>query len=466
MSLTTIIDEQRGGRADPRATMPHDPFAFWPGLRSRVAGLGGTGEAVDPDNVFHTAYREHQAGPTRFVARFAGLEGTGELVLRVNALPARAGAQAVTVATRVHPLSGDHDLALSIDVDCEPGHSYALLASLRGGEARADGVTVASTTPEGDGASGDGASGDDAGTDATDLLAHARATFLATPPPAALAAHVVAGPATLAAPVSQMCTAAQFAEPVYREWADALRTVPRLHRKQWEFIYIAQALRCAGALTAGKRGVGFGVGREPLPAMFAAMGCSVVATDLAAEDSRARDWRETQQHVDSIEALRRPDLCPDDVFERAVSFQPADMTRIPSDLRGFDFTWSSCAFEHLGSIAAGLAFVEASLDCLAPGGIAVHTSEFNLSSNDHTIDDAGTVLFRRRDIEVLATRLIRAGHEVAPLCYDIGETAVDAHIDVAPYAEAPHLKLALAGYVTTSFGLIVRKRTKRRWFGR
>ncbi|WP_375394321.1 hypothetical protein [uncultured Sphingomonas sp.] len=386
----------------------------------------------------------------RFNVRFSELKGQGQLVLRVNALRSLPNATATTIATRAHMLADEQDLTLSLDVECETGLTYAILANLMDGEGTAAGLDVtveAVDTPR-------------------DVTGYARATFLAEAAPAALANHVTWGPATLETPVSQMCTARQFREPVYREWTHALNTEPTLHRKQWEFIYILQALRQAGALIPGARGIGFGVGREPLPALFASMGCSVVATDLAADDDRAHDWRETQQHIDSIEALRRPDLCPDLLFDRTVSFHAADMTRIPANLRDFDFTWSSCAFEHLGSIAAGLAFVEASLDCLKPGGVAVHTSEFNLSSNDDTIDDAGTVLFRRRDIETLAIRLLRAGHDVAPLCYDIGTEPIDAHIDVAPYADVPHLKLALAGYVTTSFGLIVRKRTKRRWFGR
>ena len=37
-----------------------------------------------------------------------------------------------------------------------------------------------------------------------------------------------------------------------------------LHRKMWEWLFIAEALRERGMLAAGRRGVGFGVGQEPL----------------------------------------------------------------------------------------------------------------------------------------------------------------------------------------------------------
>lgn len=450
---------------DPPATasaLALDPFAFWPGAASRVDGLGGDGPSPNADVVFHTAYTALPVGKTRFEVGFEGLVADGAtLTLHVNALPT-AGGDAVTVGAQTFVLSGT-DAALSIEVDIANNFTHALLATItQAHPASARAVTIVAHYTHGDRVLDDAA----LAAAETDILADARQRLLAAPPPPALARFVLPGPPTLARPVSQMCTAAQFDEPAYREWTDALRTTPVYHRKQWEFIYVLQALKHYGVLVPGSRGLGFGVGREPLPALFASIGCQVVATDLAAEDDRARDWRDTQQHIDSIEMLRRPDICDDARFEAAVSFRAADMTEIPADLRGFDFTWSSCAYEHLGSIDAGLTFVEASLDCLREGGVAVHTTEFNLSSNDETIDNEGTVLFRRRDFEALAMRLIAAGHEVMPLCYDIGAGAVDDYIDVAPYSSDTHLKLALGGYVTTSFGIIVRKGRRRNWVER
>jgi hypothetical protein len=140
-----------------------------------------------------------------------------------------------------------------------------------------------------------------------------------------------------------------------------------------------------------------------------------------------------------------------------VAFRAVDMNRIPEDLGGFDFCWSACAFEHLGSIARGLAFVERSLGTLRPGGIAVHATELNLSSNRRTIDHQPTVLFRRRDFEALAVRFHAQGYHVMPLCFDLGDAPDDAHVDVPPYRNDVHLRLALAEHVTTSFGFAVRR---------
>ncbi len=133
------------------------------------------------------------------------------------------------------------------------------------------------------------------------------------------------------------------------------------------------------------------------------------------------------------------------------------MNNIPQDLRGFDFTWSSCALEHLESIEKGLQFIINSLDTLKPGGIAVHTTEYNLSSNEDTLDNMGTVLFRKKDIQELVRRLTLAGHEIY-INYNPGSGKLDKYIDIAPYSQDKHLKLRLANYVTTSIGFIIRKK--------
>ena len=84
-----------------------------------------------------------------------------------------------------------------------------------------------------------------------------------------------------------------------------------------------------------------------------------------------------------------------------VKLRSVDMNSIPDDIEGYDFTWSACAFEHLGSIDKGLEFVKNSLKCLKPGGIAVHTTEFNASSDQNTLTSGPTVLFRKKDLELL-----------------------------------------------------------------
>lgn len=253
------------------------------------------------------------------------------------------------------------------------------------------------------------------------------------------------------------CRSDNFSQPWFSYWTRRFHVQLRQHRKLWEYVFIAQALWERGALRPGSRGLGFGVGTEPMAALFASEGCEIVGTDMAPDTAEAVGWIEGQQHALGKEALRNPVLCPDAIFDRNVSFRTCDMNNVPSDLTDFDFCWSSCALEHLGSIERALLFIERSMDCLKPGGWAVHTTELNLSSNDETVDHMGTVLLRRRDFEALAERLGANGHYLAPLDFDPGAGPADLYVDVAPFLQDPCLKIALMGFVTTSFGVIVRK---------
>ena len=264
---------------------------------------------------------------------------------------------------------------------------------------------------------------------------------------------------------SQLCSAESLRSPALRAWAERLRPMwaagddareVMLHRKMWEWLFIAEALRERGMLAAGRTGLGFGVGQEPLVALFADAGCEVVATDQPHESAVATGWTDSAvEWAGGLGDLNGFGLCDVAEFERRVSYRPVDMTAIPADLRGFDFAWSSCALEHLGTLGAGTDFVVAQMDCLGPGGVAVHTTEYLVSSNSATVEAGGTVFYRKRDIEALVQRLRKAGHDI-DMDYTLGATPEDLHIDVPPYSDV-HLRTELAGYVTTSLALIVTK---------
>jgi hypothetical protein len=259
---------------------------------------------------------------------------------------------------------------------------------------------------------------------------------------------------------SSLCTFDQLDSPRFRHWAATLQEPWRAHRKLWELAYICETLEERGLLQPGRRGLGFAVGAEKLPALFAARGCTITATDLPAEDERNQAWAQTGQWVGNLTSLSHPDICPEQAFRDNVSYRPVDMNAIPGDLTGFDFTWSTCSFEHCGSIELGLRFLEEQMRCLAPGGIAVHTTEFNLSSNDTTVMDGGCVIFRLRDIEGIISALRDAGHDVEPLDLSTGKRDLDRYVDAAPYSQDRHLRLDLWGYASTSIGLIIRKSTQ------
>jgi 2-polyprenyl-3-methyl-5-hydroxy-6-metoxy-1,4-benzoquinol methylase len=265
---------------------------------------------------------------------------------------------------------------------------------------------------------------------------------------------------------SKICTQADMESDWMAFWCAQMGMPLHYHRKLWEFSYIAQALWAEGKLGAGMTGLGFGCGDEPLPSLFAKYGVDVTATDMEPERMMSAGWVAPDSGAGSLANIRHPHICPDPERLASIQVRHADMNAISEDLSWrFDFCWSACAFEHLGSLAKGVAFVENSLKVLKPGGVAVHTTELNLSDGPETIDNWPTVLFQKKHFEQLAETLRASGHHVAELDFDIGDGLLDGLIDVPPFksdilpivSQAPHLRVSVDGFPCTSVGIIVRK---------
>jgi len=252
------------------------------------------------------------------------------------------------------------------------------------------------------------------------------------------------------------CTFRSYSSPEIFRWIEPLKQRQIPHRKFWEWAYICEVLHERGMLAEGKRGLGFAVGQEPLTAFFAKHGCRIVATDLAPDRLEAR-WDADGQHAKELSNLNNFGICDPATLEKNVVLRHVNMNDIPADLRGFDFVWSSCSFEHLGSIDLGEKFLANMCDCLKPGGVAVHTTEFNVHSDSETIEVGYDVIFRRRDIERMAKTVEMRGCTMVERDYFFGDAPEDLHVDAPPYQHNPHLKLALHGFVATSFGVIVVK---------
>jgi hypothetical protein len=140
-------------------------------------------------------------------------------------------------------------------------------------------------------------------------------------------------------------------------------------------------------------------------------------------------------------------------------FEFVDMRKIPGKYsQKFDFTWSACALEHLGSLDAGMDFILESMKTIKPGGVAIHTTEFNVSSEDSTIEIGDTVLYRKKDLEKLIQKARMEGFEI-DMDWNYGGQPLDYYVDIPPYQHNPHLKLLLSGYTATSVGLIISKPT-------
>lgn len=258
---------------------------------------------------------------------------------------------------------------------------------------------------------------------------------------------------------SELCKAKDFQTDWYKRWCREIDEPPRFHRKQWEFAYVMQSLWERDCIQAGKQGLVFAVGSEPLPSVFAKYGCTITATDIHPEQGKLLGWDNGNQLCFGVESLNQRGLCDEATFRKLVSYRAVDMNDIPDDLVNFDFNWSSCSFEHLGSIDKGIKFLNNQLKTLKPGGWAVHTTEFNISSDDQTLDnDPSTVIFRKKDIEEVARQLRQDGHIVEELDFSLGGLPEDFHVDIFPYKQDVHLRLQIHEYVATSIGLIIQKK--------
>jgi 2-polyprenyl-3-methyl-5-hydroxy-6-metoxy-1,4-benzoquinol methylase len=229
------------------------------------------------------------------------------------------------------------------------------------------------------------------------------------------------------------------------------------HRKVWEWAAIAQALLERDKLCEGQRGLGFAVGQEPLSSVFASYGCEIVATDYTTGDV-AQAWDVSGQNARSLDAVFKPTILSRERFDGLVRFQHADMNDLSTLERGhYDFIWSSCALEHLGSLERGMTFVRDAMQLLKPGGVAVHTTEYNVSSQTRTIETGGSVIYRRCDLEQLDCDLRPRRACLEPLDLYPGCEPEDLAYDVPPYQASVHLKLELDGFICTSALLVCRQ---------
>lgn len=270
-----------------------------------------------------------------------------------------------------------------------------------------------------------------------------------------------------------VCKHEDFFTGWYRRWAEALHQEPAgfdanrpnrlLHRKLWEWNVISQTLDENGMLVAGRKGCGFAVGREPLVSLFASRGAEILATDLPAEADPANAlpasaWASTGQHSAAVESLHYANLIDIADFHDRVRFAPVDMRNMNLPWgETFDFVWSSCSIEHLGSLDAGMSFVKQAMCLLNPGGIAVHTTEFNVSSNEETVAEGPFVIYRKRDIQKLEYELRRIRCALGRCDFFAGDDVGDIEFDKDPFRQHVHIKLMLSGHVATSLLLSIRK---------
>jgi hypothetical protein len=428
-----------------RTTRMVDPLEYLPKAESRIAGLGGQAIPAEPSYAFHSGYAEIGAGIVSCTFRFERLEATmGLLTIRVNGLAPGPESRAETIRTWTADLRdvAESDGVLEISFQASEGSSYAFLGHIyEETDARARGLTLElQLTPDAPAAGAQ---------HAVRKSLFGRRVFRRT------AKMVVRARPTLADPVSQPCTRAQLAEPVFQHWTQAMRIGDAPDPLAWGEVYVLQALERYGMLRPGARGVGLALGPSRLPAVMAARGCSVVAT-VTTDETGPRRRRSGAANV-LLEQLRHPEICADDVFDRQVTSALINLDQMGGKLNGFDFAWSLNIIEEMDSPDAGLLMVREAMRCLTFGGLAVHVTLFNTRSHIDTVANDAIVLPRSQDLERIAVDLVSRGHYVAQLGYDLGDPPVDPVPGSVLAPEDADLAAALDGYAPVPFGLIVRR---------
>lgn len=272
--------------------------------------------------------------------------------------------------------------------------------------------------------------------------------------------------------VSKPSTQEDIESTWFSYWCNQLKVTPLYHRKLWELAFTLQSFLDFGVLIEGKNGIGFGCGEEPLASYFASRKINVTVTDLSPDRTENAGWSKTGQHASTLEKAHHSNLVNLEEFKKYATHKFIDMNNIPKLDSRYDFCWSICALEHLGSIEKGLQFIENSLEVLKPGGFAVHTTEFNYLSENETIDDYPIVLFLKKHFIELANRLKEKGHRMLGPSFDIGDHILDRFIDLPPYTpsgeyydhdgtinkyQGAHLKLSLDGFPCTCYGISIVK---------
>jgi len=174
--------------------------------------------------------------------------------------------------------------------------------------------------------------------------------------------------------MSKVCDAADFFSPEYIAVVKELKAVPALHRKQWEFAMIYLALKKQGMLDAGKTGLSMGSGKEVILYAIASKVKHLTATDLYSSGSQ---W-DGAKAADPDEYIRMDKPIP--VDDSKLSALHMDMRSLAFEDTTFDFAYSACAFEHIGTDTDFLRHLDEVYRVLKDGGTYVMTTEFTFAS--------------------------------------------------------------------------------------
>jgi hypothetical protein len=422
MSNSVILERSMKADLNPdRLTfLPIDPFAAWPDVASRVAGLGGGQSSPGPGYAFQSLDIQPVIGPVRFTLQFHELAASrGTLTIRIQARSAYPGTVPVVIKSVALSLAdvADRDGLVRVELMSRRNMVYMIGGTIDDDtDAQAIWLSLSLDPREREVSLLDAAPRDMPGP--LPMVAPVGA-LLQRPELATMQ------PAILARPVSQAMTDSQCHDRLVTAWNEVLHQPEGTDLERWQQAFILQALHYYGIASDGGAALAMGGRRHPLPAYMAARGCTVLAAAMSCDDLPDGDPGL------ALERLNYPELCAPRRFFEAVHQTVFQDMAITPGVAGFDFLWSIDGpvgadariwFPHM---------VRASMDCLRTGGLAIHMLRY--SGEIGAPSDPGSTSYGRAEIERMALALIADGHEVAQLKFaiDAPQMPGDQHIPFA-----------------------------------
>lgn len=382
-----------------------DPFAFHGHPASVIAGLGGPEPGPDPTYAFHTHYVPVQRGRAHFIVRFKNLQARrGTLWLRIHMMPSQPGAVARLVTgervqlNRLVQIGG----SMTLRFEAFRGATYAIMGLITDDtDAAADDLAILIDKPA-----------DHTDTEEVTAIDEARETDFGTQQVKTSNQIVSLDPPSLATPVSQPCTKPQLREKALGQWAARL-SMSEINAATWQFAYVLQVLSRYGMMQPGARGLCIGETAANIISVVSDEGLMITRVGLEEEGQ--------EQPLD-----------PDSLRMSALD--------LPGSLAGFDFLWSIRATDMLDE-SGSQRMIEAGMECLRPGGVAVHVVGYEPSLLN--VPPSANGIFNRGGIERLGVSLISRGHDLARI-----KPALQATLSAAEGA---------SGSVAVPFGIIARR---------
>lgn len=259
----------------------------------------------------------------------------------------------------------------------------------------------------------------------------------------------------LSRPVSQIATFSQTNSAIYSYRCADLAELRRQDRRQWERVFILQALLESGLAQPGSSGLGIYGTPDKIPSALATQRARIEILDDESLENPIEEMNEGETSRNEETALARyysPEIIDAKSFARLVKLKDGRLADLGYEKRGcFDFIWSSCASQEK-NVGEALLFMHEAMHFVRKGGVGVFTFDLVVSEIANApITDFGCY-FRKEDVERIGND---ESIEMAPFNWCSGNESEDRRIGLG--AGGDFLRQLEDGYIVTSMGVILRR---------